>query len=128
MNALAQTIIDAHGGLTQWRKFTKIRADLSQGGALWSLKGQGGVLDQTSVTVATDRQWASHAPFGSLAARTEFTGDTISLVAESGDIIETTDTPRSSFAGHTLETPWSSLQLAFFETRDALRDALCGPI
>ncbi|WP_321840786.1 hypothetical protein [Paraburkholderia bannensis] len=114
MNALAQSIIDAHGGLTQWRKFSKIRADLSQGGALWSLKGKGGILDQTSVTVATDRQWASHAPFGTLADHTEFTGDTISLLNESGDILETSGTPRSSFAGHTLETPWTSLQLAFF--------------
>ncbi|PVX83644.1 hypothetical protein [Paraburkholderia unamae] len=114
MNSLAQTIIDAHGGLTQWRKFTKIHADLSQGGALWALKGKGGILDQTTVTVATDRQWASHAPFGTLAARTEFTGDTIALLDESQNIVETANKPRSSFAGHTLETPWNSLQLAFF--------------
>jgi hypothetical protein len=114
MNSLAQAIIDAHGGLTQWRKFTKIRADLTQGGALWALKGKSGILDQTTVTVATDRQWASHSPFGTLAARTEFTGDTISLLDDSQNIVETTDEPRSSFAGHALETPWTSLQLAFF--------------
>ncbi|NUY01459.1 hypothetical protein [Paraburkholderia youngii] len=114
MNSLANTIIEAHGGLAQWRKFGQIRADLAQGGALWSLKGQAGVLDQTTVTVATDRQWASHAPFGTLAERSEFTGNRISLQDTSGRVIETRDHPRTSFDGHTLETPWDALQLAFF--------------
>ncbi|MBN3828754.1 hypothetical protein G3O00_34895 [Burkholderia sp. Ac-20384] len=113
-NIVAQTIIEAHGGLAQWRKFREIRADLIQGGALWGVKGQSGVLDRTRVSVATDRQWASHAPFGTIAARSEFTGDRIALVDASGRVIEALDHPRESFAGHTLETPWNPLQLAFF--------------
>ncbi|MEK6424422.1 MAG: hypothetical protein V4801_32960 [Burkholderia gladioli] len=115
MNTIAHAIIEAHGGLIQWRKFREIRAELTQGGALWALKGQSGVLEQTRVAVATDRQWASHAPFGSLASRSEFTGDRIALLDGSGQVvIENRDAPRASFEGHTLETPWSPLQLAFF--------------
>ncbi|OLL27594.1 hypothetical protein BTH42_32760 [Burkholderia sp. SRS-W-2-2016] len=114
MNTIAQSIIDAHGGLAQWRKFHQVRARLVQGGALWGLKGQAGVLDSTTVTVATDRQWASHAPFGTLAARSEFTGDRIALLDQAGRAIEERRSPRASFEGHTLETPWDALQLAFF--------------
>jgi hypothetical protein len=114
MNAIAQSIIDAHGGIAQWRKFGKVRADLTQGGALWALKGQAGVLDTTTVTVATDRQWASHAPFGNVAARSEFTGSRIALLDAAGQTLQERNHPRTSFDRHVLETPWDSLQLAFF--------------
>jgi hypothetical protein len=114
MHKLVADILDAHGGLTTWRTFRQIRADLTQSGALWSLKGKGGVLDTTAVTVATDRQWASHAPFGSVAARSEFTGDSIALRDDKDGVISKDLHPRESFAGHALETPWNDLQLAFF--------------
>lgn len=114
MNTIAQSIIDAHGGLAQWRKFRQVRARLVQGGALWGLKGQAGVLDSTTVTVATDRQWASHAPFGTLAGRSEFTGDRIALLDHAGRAVEERRNPRALFERHTLETPWDTLQLAFF--------------
>jgi hypothetical protein len=114
MNAIAQSIIDAHGGLTQWRKFTRVRADLVQGGVLWALKGQPGILERSTVTVATDRQWASHAPFGALAARSEFTGNGIALLDAAGGVVQRRANARASFDGHTLQTPWDALQLAFF--------------
>ena len=64
MNAIAQSIIDAHGA-TPGARFGGARA--SYKAVRWGLKGHAGVLDDTTVTVATDRQWASHAPFGALA-------------------------------------------------------------
>jgi hypothetical protein len=114
MNEFIEKILEAHGGLSTWRKFRQVRADLTQGGALWSLKGKDGVLSSTTVTVATDRQWASHAPFGTVAARSEFTGDAIALLDDQGRVIEKRTDPRESFADHVLETPWDDLQLAFF--------------
>ena len=36
MNALAQKIIDAHGGLEIWNRFSSLTAHLRQGGALWA--------------------------------------------------------------------------------------------
>jgi hypothetical protein len=32
----------------------------------------------------------------------------------SGDVLDERHDPRNSFSGHTLETPWDSLQLAYF--------------
>lgn len=114
MNSLVEKILEAHGGLDTWRKFRQVRANLVQGGALWALKGKGGVLDATTVTVSTDRQWASHSPFGAVAARSEFTGNAIALLDSDGNTLAERDNPRASFAGHALETPWDDLQLAFF--------------
>lgn len=114
MKTLVQDILAAHGGLDTWRRFRQASATLDQGGALWGLKGKAGVLDRTTVTVATDAQWAAHAPFGEVAARSDFTTRRIALLDADGRVLDSLDDPRRSFAGHTLETPWSDLQLAFF--------------
>jgi hypothetical protein len=114
MLKLVEDILNAHGGLAAWRRFRRVRADLVQGGALWALKGKDGVLAGTTVTVATDRQWASHSPFGTVAGRSEFAGDRIALLDDEGRVLQERDDPRASFAGHGLETPWDDLQLAFF--------------
>ncbi|SDF41222.1 MULTISPECIES: hypothetical protein [Rhodanobacteraceae] len=114
MNKISEDIINAHGGLHTWLKFRQVSATLDQGGALWGLKGKGGILDHTTVTVATDIQWASHAPFGSIAARSDFATHRIALLDGNDEVITALDNPRESFAGHALDTPWDDLQLAFF--------------
>ena len=48
MNDLLEEVIEAHGGLERWNQLDKVSARLSQGGALWALKGQPGVLDDVS--------------------------------------------------------------------------------
>jgi hypothetical protein len=114
MNDLASLIISAHGGLERWRTFSTVSAHLRQGGALWSIKGHAGLLDDTSVTVDLQREHASHAPFGDAGRRSFFTPDLVSLQTTDGATIEQLASPRQSFAGHTLETPWTELQLAYF--------------
>lgn len=114
MNSLAQKIVSAHGGLEKWKKFTNLTAHLKQGGALWHLKGHGGKLDETNVTVGLGEEWASHHPFGPDERVTRFTPGKVEIRDAAGRVIEQLDDPRSSFAGHTLETPWSELQLAYF--------------
>jgi hypothetical protein len=114
MNKHVKAIIDAHGGLERWQQVRRVRATLNQAGALWALKGKGGVLDHTTVTVATDHQWASHAPFGDVAARSDFTAGRIALLDGDDAVVAAADEPRALFGGHTLMTPWDDLQLAFF--------------
>ena len=114
MDDLAKRIIDAHGGLERWRSFKTVTAHLVQGGALWGLKGKAGVLDDTNVTVDLRREHASHAPFGDSGRKSSFTPDLVELQNPQGHPIEALPHPRKSFAGHTLETHWSDLQLAYF--------------
>ncbi|MBY5353594.1 hypothetical protein HFO94_08580 [Rhizobium leguminosarum] len=114
MNVLAQKIIDAHGGLDQWKKFSQLSAHLVQGGALWTLKGQAGKLDETNVTVGLGDEWASHYPLGPEAKVTRFEPGKVTIKDNGGNIVGELESPRASFAGHTLETPWSEEQLAYF--------------
>jgi len=114
MNDLIDMIISAHGGLERWRTFSSLSAHLVQGGVLWSVKGHAGLLDDTTVTVDLRREHASHAPFGDAGRRSSFTPELVSLLTADGQTIEQLAEPRRSFAGHTLETPWTELQLAYF--------------
>ena len=58
---LLKTAIEAHGGLERWNQLNSVSARLTQGGALWALKGQAGVLDDVVVTREPARR-ASVAP------------------------------------------------------------------
>ncbi len=72
MNSLVQLTIDAHGGFERWRRFEHVSAHLWNGGVLWALKHQQGVLDDVNVRVALLREWASHSPFLKPNLRTSF--------------------------------------------------------
>uniref|UniRef100_UPI000D390B9C hypothetical protein n=1 Tax=unclassified Variovorax TaxID=663243 RepID=UPI000D390B9C len=112
--SLLQETLDAHGGWARWKKFEKVSARLDQGGALWALKGQAGVLDRTGVTVDLRAQWASHAPFGQEGRHSLFAPRLVTLASPAGIVEDRLEEPRESFAGHRLETPWSQTQLAYF--------------
>jgi hypothetical protein len=114
MNDLAEKTIVAHGGLDAWRRHKSVHAHLVQGGALWELKANGAQIADVGVTVATDRQWVSHMPFGATGLRSSFSKDRVAIESTDGRVVEELLTPRASFAGHQLSTPWTDLQLAFF--------------
>jgi hypothetical protein len=117
MTKLSELAIEAHGGLQRWNQFEQVAADLQQGGVLWSLKGEPETLQQTTVTVGLRQEWASHSPFGAERRRSRFEPGRVALEAADGTVLDELRDPRSSFAGHTLQTPWTDLQLAFFPLR-----------
>jgi hypothetical protein len=114
MTELLDTVIQAHGGLDRWNQLDNVSARLIQGGALWPLKGQAGVLDDVVVSASLHQERVSHRPFGAAGRRSAFTPKRIAIENGDGTVLEALDQPRDSFAGHTLETPWSTLQLAYF--------------
>jgi len=114
MTQLKDFVIKAHGGLDRWRQFNQLSADLIQGGVLWPVKGHPDTLVRTAVTVGLKEEWASHAPFGAGNRRSRFTPDRVAIEGGDGIVLEELSQPRASFAGHSLQTPWSELQLAYF--------------
>jgi hypothetical protein len=114
MNDLLETVIEAHGGLERWNQLSSVSARLIQGGALWALKGQPGVLDDVVVTTRLHEERVSHRPFGASDRRSCFTPERVSIETDAGAVLEALDQPRASFTGHAVETPWSTLQLAYF--------------
>jgi hypothetical protein len=114
MSDLLNTAIQAHGGLDRWNQLHTVSARLSQGGALWGLKGQQGVLNGAVVTASLHDERASHRPFGAPDRHSVFTPERVAIQTDDGTVLQALDQPRASFAGHTAQTPWSTLQLAYF--------------
>jgi hypothetical protein len=111
---LAQFAIEAHGGLERWKRFTTLSVHGINGGVLWGAKGKAAVLDDVTITVDLRSEKVSHWPFGSPDRRSRFEPQRVALENAKGEVVEELLQPRSSFKGHTLETPWSDLQLAYF--------------
>lgn len=114
LSSLAQLAIDAAGGLDRWRQFETVSARLTNGGVLWPLKHQQGVLDDVRVRVSLRKEWASHWPFGAPDLRTSFQPHRAAIETAEGQTAEELLQPRDSFKGHSLDTPWTRLQLAYF--------------
>jgi hypothetical protein len=114
MSDLLETVIEAHGGLERWNEFDSVSARLIQGGVLWPFKGQPGVLDDVVVTASLHDERVSHRPFGAADRHSAFTPERVAIETDDGTVVEALDQPRASFADHTLETPWNTLQLAYF--------------
>jgi hypothetical protein len=114
MNKLAELAISAHGGIKRWNEFNRVSAHQLAGGVLWSMKGQDGKINDAQVTVELHREWASHTPFTGTERRSVLEPTRVAIESLSGDVINERHDPRNSFVGHTLETPWDDLELAYF--------------
>jgi hypothetical protein len=114
MNKLAEMAINAHGGMKRWHEFNQMSAHQIVGGVLWPMKGQDGIINDSRVTVELHREWASHTPFGGVDRRSVLEPSRVAIESTSGVILSERLDPRNSFSGHTLQTPWDDLQLAYF--------------
>ncbi|WP_399946509.1 hypothetical protein ACGH52_39080 [Streptomyces sp. BBFR25] len=114
MSDLTSTAIEAHGGLERFNHFESVTAHFRTGGALWGLKEQAGVFQHAAVRVDLHRQHASHYPFTAPHLRTSVTPERVAMESESGEVKAERLHPRAAFAGHTLETPWDDLHVAYF--------------
>jgi hypothetical protein len=80
---LLETVIEAHGGLARWNQLKTVSARIVQGGALWGVKGQKGVLDDVFVTASLHEERVSHHPFGADDRRSAFTPERVAIRAPS---------------------------------------------
>jgi len=114
MTDLLDRLVEAHGGLERWDELQTVTAHLAQGGAVWALKGQPGVLDDVFITASLHEERESHYPFGAPGRQSVFTPERVAIETGDGTVLEALDDPRASFAGHAVDTPWTTLQLAYF--------------
>src|ERR1700722_8686841 len=114
MTGLLDAVLEAHGGLDRWRRFSTIEATIVSGGMLWEIKGQPQDPTPRRMTVALQREWASVRPFGAADQKTDFTPQRIAIEKLDGRVVSERSSPRESFAGHSLTTQWDPLQRAYF--------------
>jgi hypothetical protein len=54
MGDLLETVLEAHGGLERWNQLDAVSVHGVNGGALWGLKGQAGVIDDVFVRASLE--------------------------------------------------------------------------
>jgi hypothetical protein len=114
MSTLVDEILDAYGGAARWRDVETISASKRFGGAIWGIKSVAGVVEDGEATVWIQQQHTSLRPFTAPNLESDYTPDRVRIQTTVGETIEQLDDPRASFTGHTLQTPWTTLQLAYF--------------
>ncbi|HYZ67315.1 MAG TPA: hypothetical protein VE666_05835 [Mycobacterium sp.] len=111
---LLAAVLDAHGGLPRWQRFSRVDATIVSGGLIFELKGIPQDATPRRMSVALQREWASVQPFGANDQKTDFTPDRIAIEKLDGQVVAELMQPEESFVGDDLHTPWNPLQRAYF--------------
>jgi hypothetical protein len=106
--------IDAHGGLKRWNEFTRLRAKVSIGGAIWDVKQQPGLLTDKTFDIRTHEQRLTISPFSAPSLRSVFVPGRLVLETLDGTLSEARDDPEAAFEGQAREDPWDEFDVAFF--------------
>jgi hypothetical protein len=114
MADLLGAVLEAHGGLDNWRQFERVQATIVTGGGLWAIKGQPQDPQPRRMTVALKHEWASLRPFGADDQQTAFNADRVAIEKLDGRVVFERMNPRASFQGHEFATPWDPLHRAYF--------------
>jgi hypothetical protein len=114
MNDLLAFAVNAHGGLERWNGFTKLRAEVSVGGAIWDFKQQPGLLIDKVFEIETHAEHLTITPFSAPNLRSVFVPDRLVLESFDGKAVEARDDPEKAFEGQAFETPWDKFHVAYF--------------
>ena len=115
MHHLLQVAVDAHGGLERWNQMKTVKASLSITGVIWQLKGKPDVLKDISIEAELHKERLT-THFNGQGKRTVFEPNEIAVQTESGHIVDFRRNPRAAFRGHTQQTPWDDLHVAYFSS------------
>ncbi|MGF6770590.1 hypothetical protein P3T18_003069 [Paraburkholderia sp. GAS199] len=114
MNELLKLATDAHGGLENWNRVSRIDVRLNLSGYLFEKKKHPDGLNNVLVSVETKRLRTVIAPFPTRGFRGIFEDGAVYIQTDAGEVISRLDKPREAYEGHTRETPWSDLQFLYF--------------
>jgi hypothetical protein len=114
MSDLRDIIIEAHGGVSRWRKLGTIEGNMSITGLLWERKGWPDALKNVHVTATMGEQQLSYSPFTAEGLRSVYRPDRVAIARADGSEIRSRPNPHQAFDGHKPETPWDDLHLAYF--------------
>jgi pimeloyl-ACP methyl ester carboxylesterase len=116
MSDLLDLVLDAHGGLKRWSGVSTLTAKLAAGGPFWGQQGfPDAFLDET-LTIDVLRQHAVFTPWTAPGQSLTFDTDPERVVLQTADgqTIDSRTSPRSSYDGNDLNSPWDALQVGYF--------------
>ena len=118
MNKLLKAVLDAHGGLQNWAKATRVTARMSLGGPFWAARGWPDVYLNQTVTIDPHREHITFAPFTAPDRMSvlDVGPERVMITTRDGRIVEQRLKLRESFptAFFDISTPWDAIQVAYF--------------
>lgn len=126
MSDLLEKVLNAHGGLQNWRRVNSIDFLLTLRGAALELKKQPQGLRNALVKVDAKRTRTAIAPFPAPGSRGIFEDGKVRIETDAGVATSTLDEPHKSFEGYDRQSSWNELQFLYF-IGYALRNYLTMP-
>ncbi len=113
MNDLLKLAVEAHGGLENWNKFTKLKAHMLLSGVLLSIKGHAKTISESTMEIELQTQRCRYLDFDNRSGQEAiFEPNKVSII-DNGQIKELLLKPRDSFKGQVFETLWTEPQLVY---------------
>ena len=114
MSDLLDMVMDAHGGLENWKTVDGVDLRLSLSGFLFEIKRHPNGLKGASVKVDAKQPRTVIAPFPEVGERGIYQGGKAWIQSDPGQIVEELPEPRTAYEGHERHTPWNDLQMLYF--------------
>jgi hypothetical protein len=114
MSDLLEHAVAAHGGWSRWQQIKAVNTHIAVGGITFDVKGWRNAYADIHCSIEAHRQHTEFWPFLKSGQRCVYEPSHTLVVSDSGEIIERLESPRASFAGHSIQTPWDARQLAYF--------------
>lgn len=113
--SLVNSIIDAYGGLERYQNLETISFKFDFTGAVLGMKHRAQHLVPTATTFVQEQKTIYRGLGSNSDEEWVFTPTKVWKQRSSdGSVIESRESPRAAFEGHTLETPWDDLQFLYF--------------
>jgi len=113
MSELLDLAVRAHGGLERWNKVKSVKVAASITGGLWYVKGKTDYLKNVVVTCDAKVERLV-MDFPGQDKRSIFEPERVVMEKADGTLVEARDDPERSFEGHTRETLWGDIDVAYF--------------
>jgi hypothetical protein len=112
--SLIEQVVESAGGQNRWRRFERFTVHLSINGGLLESKGKGRLVRDVVVEGSTREPSLCVTGFTAPNRRALFRPDRVAIERADGVLLAERVNPRAAFAGHTDETPWDDLDLAYY--------------
>ena len=103
---LVDLAVQSHGGLERWEQYSRFRASASITGAVWSMKGVAGLLDDVVLEGEIRDQRITITPFPKLGEYATWEPSRQSIETAEGIVLQERLDPAASFVGQDRQSPW----------------------